>query len=228
MRWRQIIPLVGIIAVLPLLYLLFPRQDNADALGDFRDWTPSHGEIARRLGRGTGVYSDARHISFARLFQQRFRNHEHAVGLKFVSDHKMKAMFAPLIPRWDMARVALAAREEARDLFRVDYDVDIYETYITAPMRKIGELRAEPGTTRVRVLFDDRLGQKEWQERMEAYRRSVLARRALFLHSVLPWPGPPLSSSNLQAFREPDRPAGAVDHAPPTPDRAAHTGPVHP
>jgi hypothetical protein len=210
MRWRQIIPLVGVIAVLPLLYLLFPKQEAADALGDFRGWKPSHAEILRQVGKGTGVYSDARHTSFARLFQQRFRNHEHAVGLKFVSNRKMKTMFAPLIPRWDMARVAVAARQEARDVFGVDYDVDIYETYITAPMRKIGELRFEPGSPRVRVVFDDRLGQKEWQERMESYRRNVLARRALFLHSILPWPGA--------------GPFGSAPHAPRPPDRAARFG----
>lgn len=218
MRWRQVIPLIGIIAVLPVLYLLFPRQDATDALGDFRGWTPSHAEIARQVGRGGGVYSDARHSSFARLFQQRFRNHEHAVGLKFVSDRKMKAMFAPLIPRWDMARVALAAREEARDLFGADYDVDIYETYITAPMRKIGELRPEPGGKRVRVLFDDRLGQQEWEKRMEAYRRNVLARRALFVHSIIPFPGAPLAASEPRPHREPDRPAPAAPRVVPRHD----------
>ena len=156
MQSRQFLPFLGIVGMVPLFYFLYPRSDPPNDVGIFDDWTPTPPQLALAVGKSPGgTFDDDRHRHFARMFQQRYRDHEHAIGVKFITPTKIKAMFAPIIPRWDMARVAIQARREASDIFGTAYDVDIYETYITARMRKLGEVRAaaEGGES---VRFDPR------------------------------------------------------------------------
>lgn len=121
------------------------------------EWRPTAADIAAAVGSGaTGRFSDTRHDRFASLFKQRYRDRGLAVGLRFLSDRRLKVMCAAMMPRWDMAHVALKAHEETRALFGRPYDVDIYETYISAMQRKVAELRADGADGAVTVRFDDR------------------------------------------------------------------------
>ena len=55
-----------------------------------------------------------------------------------------------------MARVALQAQQEIDRVFQRHVDVDIYETFISIQQRKVGEVRPEPNSSRMRVMFDYR------------------------------------------------------------------------
>ncbi len=178
MRARVALPVFGVFVLAPMAYFLFPRELKGDGIGDFHDWAPRPSEISREVGVGDrGRFDDARHNRFARMFQDRFRKHDHAVGLKFLDDNTLKAMFAPAIPRWDMARVSVQAESEARAVFGRRFNVDIYETYITAPMRKLAELRHKRPNGPVEIRFDPKfaviqLNERRIKEALERRRRS--------------------------------------------------------
>src|SRR5690349_16676017 len=105
MRIQRVVPIFGVAAVFPILYFLFPRSDDAESIRDFTGWRPTPQEIAKTVGTGADdKYGDARHQQFAQMFQKRYRSQEHAVGLRFTAPGRIRAMFAPVIPRWDMAR----------------------------------------------------------------------------------------------------------------------------
>jgi hypothetical protein len=174
---RQALPVIVIIGLAAGLYFLFPRRTAGESIGDFRYWSPAVNEIGARTGYGDrGRFDDERHRAFARLFQDRFRNRGHAVGLKFLDERSIKAMFAPVIPKWDMARVAVQAEADARAIFHKDFQVDIYETYITAPMRKIAELRRKSPGGPVEVVFDPRFAVEQLNERRSKERQRARIR----------------------------------------------------
>jgi hypothetical protein len=142
-------------AVLVGLYLFVPRSPGPDIGAASRAWPPTPAAIARAVGpAGAGSYLDARHRQFADMFKQRYRDQQIAVGVRFMSDTRVKLMCAALIPRWDMAHIAMELRREAKDVFGMPFDVDIYETYISTRQRKLAELRPRPGSDRVTVRFD--------------------------------------------------------------------------
>ncbi len=154
MKLRVIVPSVALAGAVPLVYLFMPHSNASEEISATESWHPTHVEIVAAIGKGHGgTYNDRKHLQFARMFQQRYRDRDHAVGVKFLPNGKIKAMFAPLIARWDMAKVAVDARIEAGDVFGEEYPVDIYETYITAPMKKLAEVR--PGKNgKLNVQFD--------------------------------------------------------------------------
>jgi len=158
MRLRFLLPLCAVFVIIPLAFFLQNRPSESP--GEFfgiENWRPNKQDIAVQVGRGAvGTYTDDRHMQFARMFQQRYRDNQQAIGLKFVDENTIKLMCAALVPRWRMAQIALQAYQEARELFGKEYNVDIYETYISAKPRKLGELRKIPGQERLRVVFDRR------------------------------------------------------------------------
>jgi hypothetical protein len=140
-RARILLPLGGAFAIMPLVYLLLPRSlVIPDSVGDHSGWSPTAVEIESRIGRGGGRYDDARHVEFAKAFQQRFRSHYLAIGARFTGEGRIRLKCGAMVPRWDMASVAMELKKEADDIFDGNYDIDIYETYI-ANIRKLGELR---------------------------------------------------------------------------------------
>lgn len=173
MRRRFLLPVGGMLACLPIVYFAAPPVVSTiqtltlrgmlddDGLGKFDGWRPAPKEIAAAVGVGSGTYKDSRHQKFADLFKKRFRDNGVAIGARFDSDSKLRVMCAATIPRWDMARVALRAREEATNIFARPVDVDIYETFISIRQRKIGEVRPEPSSNRMRVVFDNRFALAE-------------------------------------------------------------------
>ena len=161
MRNRYLVPLGGLCVVGPTLWFLIPRAFSVpvseDSLGAFDDWAPTPQAI-RALVRpgGGGSFTDDRHKTFAAEFQKRFRSHDKAIGVRFDGDDHLKLMCAALIPRWDMAQVALQLHHEAEDIFGKSYDIDIYETYISMQQRKLAEVRKSPTTGHMEVIFDPR------------------------------------------------------------------------
>jgi len=162
MRYRYVLPCVGVVIIVFALYLFLPRSEKGDNIGDFEGWKPTPAEIAAVVGKsGAGVYDDERHRKFAEMFKQRYRDQSYAVGMKFLSDAKIKLMFAATIPRWDMVRVAAQADREAWEIFGKHYQIDIYETYISIRQRKLAEVRFDPKTNRHRAYFDPKF-HLEW------------------------------------------------------------------
>jgi hypothetical protein len=161
---RFLLPFSALCIGLPVILFVLPRLLAArpiqDSIGEFTQWEPSPARIRREVGPGpAGVYTDERHKHFAQMFQYRFRNNGKAVGISFVSDRRIRAKFAASIPRWDMASVSLDLHREARDVFRRDYEVDIYETYISMVPVKLAELRTDAGGS-VEVKFDPRFARE--------------------------------------------------------------------
>jgi hypothetical protein len=159
MRAYRLVGLFCVAAVVPIVWSMIPRAQSLEPEPVLADsaWKPTAAEVAMKVGRGAGgSFNDSRHLRFGNLFKNRYREKQYAVGLKFESDKRIKAMFAPNMPRWYMAHVAVKALDEARHVFQRDFVVDIYETYITAPMRKLGEVHSVADRPQVSVLFDPR------------------------------------------------------------------------
>jgi len=187
MKLRVLLPCIGLAGVIPLVYIYLPRPISSEEISATESWHPTHMEIVTALGRSQGSPAqDQRHTQFAHMFQQRYRSHDHAIGIKFLPNGRIKAMFAPLISRWDMATVSVDVFNEARDLFGQEYDVDIYETYITAPMKKLAEVR--PGRDgRLTVQFDPKFAFEPSPE-IVAFRANRL-RPGNLPHSIRPSEG---------------------------------------
>lgn len=158
MRLRLILPLCAVVVIVPLAFFWQNRSPDAtEEFAGIENWRPNKQEIAERVGKGpAGTYTDDRHTQFAKMFQQRYRDNQQAIGLRFMNDNTLKLMCTALVPRWRMAQIAVQAHQEARELFGKDFNIDIYETYISARQRKLGELRKISGQERLRVVFDRR------------------------------------------------------------------------
>jgi hypothetical protein len=153
MNSRYLVLAVGAIAAILAIYFLYPRADANEIINPDSSWRPTASEIEASVGRGpiTGI-SDPRMTKFCEQFKQRYRDHQRAVGMKFVSVDKIKAMFEPGISRWEMAQISAQADLESSRIFGRHFEIGIYETYITA-MRKIGVMKAEPLSGRLIARF---------------------------------------------------------------------------
>ena len=165
MAIRTLLAVFALGGLLGLGWYFYPRGHVLDEhVGSDSLWHPNAEEISAQVGPGqAGTFDDVRHIKFSNLFKQRYRDNSQAIGVKFIADDRIKAMFAPIIPRWDMAKVAVKLQKEARGIFGRDYQVDIYETYITAPMRKLAEVKMDSGPL-AKVTFDPRFATERLSE----------------------------------------------------------------
>jgi hypothetical protein len=144
MKARLLVPLVGVVVAVPAIYLLFPKADAEEAINPDSNWKPTSAEIESAIISGpVKSESDERLNKFAQLFKQRYRDHQRAVGMKFISKDEIKAMFEPAIPRWEMTRIASQADIESSRIFGKHFEIGIYETYITM-IRKIGVMKFDP------------------------------------------------------------------------------------
>jgi len=136
---------------------LYAARPTSDSVGVYSDWQPTPEQIRHDVGVGSGDdFSDNRHTQFAKLFQQRFRNNQKAVGVRFEGQSLITAKFAATIPRWDMASVSLELQKEANQVFQHPHDVNVYETYISMNPVKVAELRERPAGQGVAITFDPR------------------------------------------------------------------------
>jgi len=133
--------LVSAAAVAPVVLLCDVKRVPPDNLGDFEQWSPTRREVEKTLGVGqAGAYDDLRHRRYVQLFKSRFRERLFAVGIRFADSQTVEILCAAMIPRWDMARIAMMAKEESDRLFAGNHRVRIYETYISTAAHQVGEL----------------------------------------------------------------------------------------
>jgi hypothetical protein len=59
-----------------------------------------------------------------------------------------------------MAHVAIQTARDAAAVFGRGFDLDLYETYVAVPKKKVAELRQASPTSRATLRFDD----KRWAE----------------------------------------------------------------
>lgn len=145
--------LIALAALAPVLIFGTVRRPPSDHVGDFERWPPTRAAVEKELGVAQpGDYRDLRHRQYVALFKRRFRDQETAVGIRFADQRTLEVLCAAMIPRWDMARIALMAKDEADRLFSGDHRVRIYETYISTMAHQVGEIHSlDHG--RVRIDF---------------------------------------------------------------------------
>jgi hypothetical protein len=154
MKNRYVFGGAAALAVLPVLYVIFPKSKLDDSIRGFETWEPTAEAIATAVGRSPGgKWDDERHTKFAELFKSRFRERQIAVGVKFEDDRVVRLLCAALIPRWDMARMAEQLANEVKGVFGRACRVDIYETYISSPHRKVAEANWNKSGDRLNVQF---------------------------------------------------------------------------
>ncbi len=143
--WWALDAAVIVAAMVALARLLSPAELPPERIGNFDDWRPTPAEIRTAVGVGRpGEPTDPRHVQFAEMFKSRFRRRGHAVGVRFTDARTVCLQTAGMTPRWDMAHVAVAAKEEADAVFGVDHRVAIFQTYIGMAPRQVGELVRGP------------------------------------------------------------------------------------
>lgn len=176
MKNRYVFGGVAALAVLPVLYVLFPKQASSDSILGCETWPPTAAEIAAAVGSGgAGRFDDERHTRFAEMFKSRFREKQIAVGVKFEDDRVVRLLCAAVIPRWDMARIATQLSNEAKTAFGRAYRVDIYETYISSAHRKVAEGEWDEKSERVQILFREfPYSSMDLQREMRSFRPFVL------------------------------------------------------
>ncbi|HZT43149.1 MAG TPA: hypothetical protein VFA07_13350 [Chthonomonadaceae bacterium] len=134
-----------------LLYFWHERAVDASLTDDFATWPPSPAAILASVGPvpahpGKEDIHDARHKQFAALFQKRYRDHTPAVavGLHFLSPHMIKLLTPARMETYNIDRIAVSAWHESKVAFGHEFDIDIYETFLSLAPVKIGTLRPTP------------------------------------------------------------------------------------
>ncbi|MDE2126614.1 MAG: hypothetical protein KGJ62_08495 [Armatimonadetes bacterium] len=138
-----------------------PHQPD-DPYRAANSWPPSLAQLKRMVGavpRGPDVRPgiDNTHITFAHLFEDRYRNHSPrmAVGMRFMGPDRMRLMVPPRMEPWAVNRLAFTAFTQARAVFGTEYKVDIFENFIGSPPLKIGTLRAgDAQIRRLRIVYN--------------------------------------------------------------------------
>ena len=153
MRSRKL--LLTSIFMIPSLgsFVYMAQRQDSIVPEPFGAWSPSPAAIRQELGPPLAQPFDsaaqqARRRVFAQRFKDRYRSHtpQYAVHLNFMNDHCIKLQTPARMEPWNVDKIALAAWEEARANFGHSFDIEVYETYICAPIRKIGEVKTVPGT----------------------------------------------------------------------------------
>ena len=132
------------LAMIPLgiyfgLYVWSHQKPPAELEG-IDNWTPTAEAVAASVRAAVPATEEARKNTFCAEFKKRFRDKQVAVTAKFNSPTTLKLLCAAVMPKWDMLRVAAALSTEATENFGHPFNVTIFETYISAEMKEVGEL----------------------------------------------------------------------------------------
>ena len=137
-----------IIPVGLLLYFWHGRAVDASLIDDYATWSPTSSAILSSIGPQQAGSSkedihDTRHKQFAALFQNRYRDHTPAVaiGLHFISPRLIKLLTPARMEPYNIDRIAVSAWHESKTAFGHEFDIDIYETFLSLAPVKIGTLR---------------------------------------------------------------------------------------
>jgi len=130
-----------------LSYLAWRQTPESDQMDYILALSPNAATIHNQLASAPTLTKTKRQELFAELFTTRFRKHDSkmAVRARFVAAQNgrshIKLMCPARLEPWNMDRLALATWREAKDCLGETCDIDVYETFIGAIPRKIGELR---------------------------------------------------------------------------------------
>lgn len=164
MRYLWILGAMGACSgLLCIGFFMWPRAAETDQIDYFMTLSPNSAMIRSQIAALPALSQTKRQALFAESFTKRFRNHDDkmAVRARFVkspdgSSH-IKLMCPARLEPWTMDRLALATWREAKFCLGQNCDIDVYETFVYAPSRKIGELRNSPDKTpvaQIRHVYD--------------------------------------------------------------------------
>ena len=146
-----------------LSYLAWRQTPESDQMDYILALSPNAATIHNQLASAPTLTKTKRQELFAELFTTRFRKHDSkmAVRARFVAAQNgrshIKLMCPARLEPWNMDRLALATWREAKDCLGETCDIDVYETFVYAPSRKIGELRNSLDKTpvaQIRHVYD--------------------------------------------------------------------------
>ena len=164
MRYIWILGAMGACSgLLCIGFFMWPRAVETDQLDYIMTLSPNSTMIRSQIAALPARSQAKRQAFFAESFTKRFRNHDEkmAVRARFVESsngtNHIKLMCPARLEPWTMDRLALVTWREAKYCLGQNCDIDVYETFIYAPSRKIGELRNIPGKTpvaQIRHIYD--------------------------------------------------------------------------
>ena len=120
-------------------------------------WRPTLAEVRQALKRAR---PDARHSTFNELLTGRYRAQQLAVRVIARPSGPIELRCGANMDRRMMAHVAIQTARDAAAVFGRGFDLDLYETYVAVPKKKVAELRQASPTSRATLRFDD----KRWAE----------------------------------------------------------------
>lgn len=129
------------------------QQQAPVDLADVQTWKPDLAEIRSQL---EAIPSEMhRKKRYGELFKQRYRQKDMPVNLRVDSKGTFYLECAATIPTWDKSVIASQAWREIRLLFGEAPRLLIYESYIGAASRWVGEVRPQQNQPEhPEVLFD--------------------------------------------------------------------------
>lgn len=148
--WAALLGTLGALMIAGLARL--PRFD-ADPSG-MDGWEPTLAEVVRNLGVAPLADGDERIRTFCEMLTKRYRTRLLAVRVIVHPPNVIELRCGANMTRWMMARVTVQVERDAVRVFGRPFRVDVYETYVAAPRRKVAELiPAQPGR-RAKLSFD--------------------------------------------------------------------------
>ena len=165
-------------ATLPLVVGLLGALLIAGLARQMSDWEPTTASLRKVIRPGPLVIGDTRAEEFNRRLTRRYRERLLAVRVILHPPDRIEIRCGANIPRHMMARIAVQTEGDARALFGRPFDVDVYETYVAAPKRKVAEMRTSGRSGRARLIFDrySDSGRKSIPDRNAPYARAHPAR----------------------------------------------------
>lgn len=160
---RKFLLLAGASALAGLVSFFFIhfKQHDPDSVETLLPLSPTPTEIQREITIMSGASQNQRRNRFAERFTQRFREHDLQIPvlIRYIDTTGKIPLIRLCCPArtepWNMDRLALAVYRESRICLNEPCNIDVYETYIAAPSRKIGTLRSDLNNTNgVHLLYD--------------------------------------------------------------------------
>ncbi len=160
---RIVVAIVGITLISFFCYLFWKqKKDNSDPVAEAVLATPTLTQIwqalqgAIALHKGETQDAGKRRV-FTEMFKKRFRkfNPTIAVGLRFERPDLLRLYFPARLEPYYRDRIAYTAWREIRDLFGVNCEISLWDTYIGLAPSKEGVLKPEGGdSNRVQITHD--------------------------------------------------------------------------
>ncbi|MBM3495411.1 MAG: hypothetical protein FJX72_13980 [Armatimonadetes bacterium] len=144
--------LIGAIGALLIGGLARPASDGADP-ETMDSWAPTASEVRAAVGFGPPGSDTGRRERFEAMLTGRYRSRQLAVRVMVHPPDRIELRCGANMSRPLMARIAVQTEREASSVFGRRFALDVYETFVVAPRRKVAELRYDPSSTRTTITF---------------------------------------------------------------------------